>query len=75
MFYVWDFLVVKYKEVCISVYNKECYVKLVEIGNLMFMKFIGINGQFKIIDINVIVDGLIQIFILFNFKQFKSLYW
>lgn len=72
--YAWDFPAAKHKEVCISAYNKERYVKLAEIGNLMPMKFIGTNGQSKIIDINVTADGPTQTLILSNFKQSKSLY-
>ncbi|KAJ4289964.1 Vacuolar protein sorting-associated protein 13 [Collariella sp. IMI 366227] len=72
--YAWDFPAAKYKEVCISAYNKERHVKLAEIGNLMPMKFIGTNGQAKIIDINVTADGPTQTLLLSNFKQSKSLY-
>ncbi|KAL2145881.1 hypothetical protein VTI28DRAFT_5963 [Corynascus sepedonium] len=72
--YAWDFPAAKYKEVCISAYNKERHVKLAEIGNLMPMKFMGVNGQAKIIDINVTADGPTQTLILSNFKQSKSLY-
>ncbi|KAK4642106.1 Vacuolar protein sorting-associated protein 13 [Podospora bellae-mahoneyi] len=72
--YAWDFPAAKHKEVCISAYSKERYVKLAEIGNLMPMKFIGTNGQSKIIDINVTADGPTQTLILSNFKQSKSLY-
>ncbi|KAK4225861.1 putative vacuolar protein sorting-associated protein [Podospora fimiseda] len=72
--YAWDFPAAKHKEVCISAYNKERYVKLAEIGNLMPMKFISSNGQSKIIDINVTADGPTQTLILSNFKQSKSLY-
>ncbi|KXX82464.1 Vacuolar protein sorting-associated protein 13 [Madurella mycetomatis] len=72
--YAWDFPAAKHKEVCINAYNKERHVKLAEIGNLMPMKFIGTNGQTKIIDINVTADGPTQTLILSNFKQSKSLY-
>ncbi|EAQ90313.1 hypothetical protein CHGG_02248 [Chaetomium globosum CBS 148.51] len=72
--YAWDFPAAKHREVCISAYNKERHVKLAEIGNLMPMKFIGTNGQAKIIDINVTADGPTQSLILSNFKQSKSLY-
>ncbi|KAL2128479.1 hypothetical protein VTI74DRAFT_9122 [Chaetomium olivicolor] len=72
--YAWDFPAAKHKEVCINAYNKERHVKLAEIGNLMPMKFIGTNGQAKIIDINVTADGPTQTLILSNFKQSKSLY-
>ncbi|KAK4234211.1 hypothetical protein C8A03DRAFT_38027 [Achaetomium macrosporum] len=72
--YAWDFPAAKHKEVCISAYNKERHVKLAEIGNLMPMKFIGTDGQTKIIDINVTADGPTQTLILSNFKQSKSLY-
>ncbi|AEO58474.1 hypothetical protein MYCTH_2305828 [Thermothelomyces thermophilus ATCC 42464] len=72
--YAWDFPAVKVKELCISAYNKERHVKLAEIGNLMPMKFVGANGQAKIIDINVTADGPTQTLILSNFKQSKSLY-
>ncbi|KAK3299597.1 uncharacterized protein B0H64DRAFT_389102 [Chaetomium fimeti] len=72
--YAWDFPAAKHREVCISAYNKERHVKLAEIGNLMPMKFIGTNGQAKIIDINVTAEGPTQSLILSNFKQSKSLY-
>lgn len=72
--YAWDFPAAKHREVCISAFNRERYVKLQEIGNLMPMKFIGTNGQSKIIDINVTADGPTQTLILSNFKQSKSLY-
>ncbi|KAK3385903.1 hypothetical protein B0H63DRAFT_473802 [Podospora didyma] len=72
--YAWDFPAAKHKEVCIAAYSKERHVKLAEIGNLMPMKFIGTNGQSKIIDINVTADGPTQTLILSNFKQSKSLY-
>ncbi|KAL2150408.1 hypothetical protein VTH82DRAFT_6971 [Thermothelomyces myriococcoides] len=72
--YAWDFPAAKVKEVCISAYNKERHVKLAEIGNLMPMKFVGANGQSKIIDINVTADGPTQTLILSNFKQSRSLY-
>ena len=72
--YAWDFPAAKHKEVVISAYNKERHVKLAEIGNLLPMKFIGTNGQTKIIDINVTADGPTQTLILSNFKASKSLY-
>ncbi|KAK0611747.1 hypothetical protein B0T14DRAFT_438947 [Immersiella caudata] len=72
--YAWDFPAAKHKEICISAYNKERHVKLAEIGNLMPMKFVGTNGQSKIIDINVTADGPTQTLILSNFKASKSLY-
>ncbi|KAK0609948.1 hypothetical protein B0T17DRAFT_501212 [Bombardia bombarda] len=72
--YAWDFPAAKHKEICINAYNKERHVKLAEIGNLMPMKFVGTNGQAKIIDINVTADGPTQTLILSNFKQSKSLY-
>ncbi|KAK4120703.1 vacuolar protein sorting-associated protein 13 [Parathielavia appendiculata] len=72
--YAWDFPAAKHKEVCISAYGKERHVKLQEIGNLLPMKFVGTNGQAKIIDINVTADGPTQTLILSNFKQSKSLY-
>ncbi|KAK5662658.1 hypothetical protein OQA88_8574 [Cercophora sp. LCS_1] len=72
--YAWDFPAAKLKEVCISAYGKERHVKLAEIGNLMPMKFIGTNGQSKIIDINVTADGPTQTVILSNYKASKSLY-
>lgn len=72
--YAWDFPAAKRKEICISAYGKERYVKLAEIGNLMPMKLVGSNGQSKIIDINVTADGPTQTLILSNFKQSKSLY-
>jgi vacuolar protein sorting-associated protein 13A/C len=72
--YAWDFPAAKQKEICISAYNRERHVKLAEIGNLLPMKFVGTNGQTKIVDINVTADGPTQSLILSNFKQSKSLY-
>ena len=72
--YAWDFPAAKHKEVCITAYKRDRHVKLAEIGNLMPMKFVGTNGQAKIIDINVTADGPTQTLILSNFKQSKSLY-
>ncbi|KAK3937378.1 putative vacuolar protein sorting-associated protein [Diplogelasinospora grovesii] len=72
--YAWDFPAAKRKEVCISAYGKERYVKLAEIGNLMPMKLVGPDGQSKIIDLNVTADGPTQTLILSNFKPSKSLY-
>ncbi|KAK1753207.1 putative vacuolar protein sorting-associated protein [Echria macrotheca] len=72
--YAWDFPAAKRKEICITAYGKERHVKLAEIGNLMPMKFVGTNGEAKIIDINVTADGPTQTLILSNFKASKSLY-
>ncbi|KAK1781448.1 hypothetical protein QBC45DRAFT_57630 [Copromyces sp. CBS 386.78] len=72
--YAWDFPAAKNKEVCISANGKDRHVKLAEIGNLIPMKFVGANGQTKVIDINVTADGPTQTLILSNFKQSKSLY-
>ncbi|KAK7755824.1 Vacuolar protein sorting-associated protein 13 [Diatrype stigma] len=72
--YAWDFPSAKKKEIVISAFGKERYVKLAEIGNQVPMKFISGSGQQKIIDINVAADGPTQTLILSNFKPSKSLY-
>ena len=80
--YAWDFPSAKKKEVVITAFGRERYVKLAEIGNQVPMKFTGGSGsgsgpgstQPKIIDINVAADGPTQTLILSNFRPSKSLY-
>lgn len=72
--YAWDFPAAKAREVVINAFGKERHVKLAEIGNQLPMKFVGMNGQAKIIDINVTADGPTQTMILTNFRPSQSLY-
>ncbi|KAK3196447.1 Vacuolar protein sorting-associated protein 13 [Lecanicillium sp. MT-2017a] len=72
--YAWDFPAAKFREVVIATGAKERHVKLAEIGNQVPMKFIGTNGQQKIIDINVAADGPTQTLILSNFRTSQSMY-
>jgi vacuolar protein sorting-associated protein 13A/C len=72
--YAWDFPAARNREICLSAFGKERYVKLTEIGNLVPMRFVAANGQTKIIDINVAADGPTQTLILSNFNKSKSLY-
>ncbi|KAM7212439.1 putative vacuolar protein sorting-associated protein [Rhypophila decipiens] len=72
--YSWDFPAAKRKEVCINAYGKERYIKLAEIGNQVPIKFVGTNGQSKIIDIHVTADGPTHTCILSSYKPSKSLY-
>jgi len=72
--YAWDFPAAKNREICISAFGKERYVKLAEIGNLVPMRFVAASGETKIIDINVTADGPTQTLILSNFNRSKSLY-
>lgn len=72
--YAWDFPAAKAREIVINAFGKERHVKLAEIGNQLPMKFVAVNGQAKIIDINVTADGPTQTMLLSNFKQSQSLY-
>ncbi|KAM3559636.1 hypothetical protein MY1884_003345 [Beauveria asiatica] len=72
--YAWDFPAAKFRELVIAASGKERHVKLAEIGNQIPMKFVGSNGQQKIIDINVAADGPTQTLILSNFHSSQSVY-
>jgi len=72
--YAWDFPSAKKKEVVLTVFGRERYVKLAEIGNQVPFKFPDSTGTQKIVDINVAADGPTQTLILSNFKVNKSLY-
>ncbi|CAK7229600.1 Vacuolar protein sorting-associated protein 13 [Sporothrix bragantina] len=72
--YAWDFPAAKSREIVINAFGKERHVKLAEIGNQLPMNFVGISGQAKTIDINVMADGPTQTMLLSNFKPSQSLY-
>ncbi|KXJ86769.1 hypothetical protein Micbo1qcDRAFT_218953 [Microdochium bolleyi] len=72
--YAWDFPSAKKKEVVLTAFGRERYVKLAEIGNQVPFKFPDSSGTQKIVDINVAADGPTQTLILSNFKAGRSLY-
>ncbi|CAK7241751.1 MAG: Vacuolar protein sorting-associated protein 13 [Sporothrix thermara] len=72
--YAWDFPAAKTREVVINAFGKERHVKLAEIGNQLPMNFVGVSGQAKTIDINVMADGPTQTMLLSNYKPSQSLY-
>ncbi|KAI9867788.1 MAG: hypothetical protein M1813_007610 [Trichoglossum hirsutum] len=73
--YAWDYPAAKDKDLVISANDKERYVRLAEIGNLIPMKIPVPNShQQKIIDLNVIADGPTQTLVLSNYRPSKSLY-
>ncbi|KAJ1325154.1 vacuolar protein sorting-associated protein 13A/C [Microdochium nivale] len=72
--YSWDFPSAKKKEVVLTAFGRERYVKLAEIGNQVPFKFPDSGGTQKIVDINVAADGPTQTLILSNFKAGRSLY-
>ncbi|CAK7273224.1 Vacuolar protein sorting-associated protein 13 [Sporothrix epigloea] len=72
--YAWDFPAAKSREIVINAFGKERHVKLAEIGNQLPMSFVGVSGQAKTIDINVMADGPTQTMLLSNYKPSQSLY-
>ncbi|CAK7227470.1 Vacuolar protein sorting-associated protein 13 [Sporothrix curviconia] len=72
--YAWDFPAAKSREIVINAFGKERHVKLAEIGNQLPMNFVGISGQAKTIDINVMADGPTQTMLLSNYRPSQSLY-
>lgn len=74
--YAWDYPAAKAKILILNSNGKERKVKLAEIGNLIPMKLPptpGTNRQ-KIIDLNVVASGPVQVLVLSNYRPSKSLY-
>ena len=74
--YAWDYPAARNKELILVCGNKERYVKLAEIGNLIPMKLPASQrgAPAKIIDLNIVADGPTQTLVLSNYKPSKSLY-
>lgn len=74
--YAWDYPASRNKSLVLVCHDKERYIKLAEIGNLMPMKLPPSrdNGRPKIIDINIVADGPTQTLVLSNFRPSKSMY-
>ncbi|KAI5306994.1 hypothetical protein KEM56_005829 [Ascosphaera pollenicola] len=73
--YAWDYPASRNKSLVLVCHDKERYIQLAEIGNLMPMKVPSPrDGRPKIIDINIVADGPTQTLVLSNFRPSKSMY-
>ncbi|GAM87826.1 hypothetical protein ANO11243_058540 [Dothideomycetidae sp. 11243] len=72
--YAWDYPATRNKNLVLSAFKKERYVKLQEIGNLIPMRFETSAGEPRSLDLNVVAEGPTQTLVLSNYSPDTSLY-